>query len=92
MVIILAGTYTGHYEPVKEMADLLDEYETKTGHSVPIHGLCVRVPLLELLRWQFSRRCLWRIRGPFRNGLYYSPVPRRTRLTYLQLAQTGMGL
>jgi glutamate/tyrosine decarboxylase-like PLP-dependent enzyme len=21
------------------MADLLDEYDTKTGHSVPIHGL-----------------------------------------------------
>jgi hypothetical protein len=45
-----AGTYTGHYEPVKEMSDLLDEYEAKTGHSVPIHGehkssksiLCVR--------------------------------------------------
>ena len=32
------GTYTGHYEPVKEMADLLDEYEKKTGISVPIHG------------------------------------------------------
>jgi hypothetical protein len=23
---------------VKEMADLLDEYEKKTGYSVPIHG------------------------------------------------------
>ena len=32
------GTYTGHYEPVKEMSDLLDEYEKRTGHSVPIHG------------------------------------------------------
>lgn len=32
------GTYTGHYEPVKEMSDLLDEYEAKTGHFVPIHG------------------------------------------------------
>lgn len=32
-----SGTYTGHYEPVKELADLLDEYETRTGHSVPIH-------------------------------------------------------
>ncbi|KAG6909447.1 hypothetical protein DXG01_000432 [Tephrocybe rancida] len=31
------GTYTGHYEPVKEISDLLDEYETKTGHYVPIH-------------------------------------------------------
>jgi len=35
--VILGSTYTGHYEPVKEMADLLDEYETQTGHSVPIH-------------------------------------------------------
>ena len=36
--VILGSTYTGHYEPVKEMADLLDEYEKQTGHSVPIHG------------------------------------------------------
>jgi glutamate decarboxylase len=36
--VILGSTYTGHYEPVKEMADLLDEYEAKTGNSVPIHG------------------------------------------------------
>ncbi|KIJ17330.1 glutamate decarboxylase [Paxillus involutus ATCC 200175] len=35
--VILGSTYTGHYEPVKEMADLLDEYEKQTGHSVPIH-------------------------------------------------------
>ncbi|TFL06848.1 glutamate decarboxylase [Pterulicium gracile] len=35
--VILGSTYTGHYEPVKEMADLLDEYEAKTGYSVPIH-------------------------------------------------------
>ncbi|KAI3610861.1 glutamate decarboxylase [Moniliophthora roreri] len=35
--VILGSTYTGHYEPVKEMADLLDEYEKNTGISVPIH-------------------------------------------------------
>ncbi|KAI6006030.1 pyridoxal phosphate-dependent transferase [Pisolithus albus] len=35
--VILGSTYTGHYEPVKEMADLLDEYEERTGYSVPIH-------------------------------------------------------
>lgn len=35
--VILGSTYTGHYEPVKEMADLLDEYEAKTGNNVPIH-------------------------------------------------------
>jgi glutamate decarboxylase len=33
-----SGTYTGHYEPVQEMADLLDEYESRTGNFVPIHG------------------------------------------------------
>ncbi|KAG2364453.1 pyridoxal phosphate-dependent transferase [Suillus spraguei] len=35
--VILGSTYTGHYEPVKEMSDLLDEYEKNTGISVPIH-------------------------------------------------------
>ncbi|KAK1222792.1 glutamate decarboxylase gad1 [Marasmius sp. AFHP31] len=35
--VILGSTYTGHYEPVKEMSDLLDEYEQKTGNHVPIH-------------------------------------------------------
>ncbi|OCH95645.1 glutamate decarboxylase [Obba rivulosa] len=35
--VILGSTYTGHYEPVKEMAALLDEYEAQTGNSVPIH-------------------------------------------------------
>lgn len=35
--VILGSTYTGHYEPVEEMAKLLDEYEAKTGISVPIH-------------------------------------------------------
>lgn len=35
--VILGSTYTGHYEPVKEMSDLLDEYEAKTGNYVPIH-------------------------------------------------------
>jgi len=32
------GTYTGHYENVKGLADLLDQYEKRTGHSIPIHG------------------------------------------------------
>ncbi|EGG00836.1 uncharacterized protein MELLADRAFT_50291 [Melampsora larici-populina 98AG31] len=35
--VILGSTYTGHYEPVKEMSDLLDAYEAETGISVPIH-------------------------------------------------------
>jgi len=35
--VILGSTYTGVYENVEEMSDLLDEYEAKTGISVPIH-------------------------------------------------------
>ncbi|KAK9477408.1 pyridoxal phosphate-dependent transferase [Lipomyces japonicus] len=35
--VILGSTYTGHYEPVKAVSDVLDEYEKQTGHSVPIH-------------------------------------------------------
>lgn len=35
--IILGSTYTGHFEPVKLMSDLLDEYEAQTGISIPIH-------------------------------------------------------
>ncbi|MBW0504100.1 hypothetical protein O181_043815 [Austropuccinia psidii MF-1] len=35
--VIFGSTYTGHFEPVKEMADLLDDYERTTGVSVPIH-------------------------------------------------------
>ncbi|TNY23902.1 glutamate decarboxylase [Rhodotorula diobovata] len=35
--VILGSTYTGAYESVQEMSDLLDEYERKTGISVPIH-------------------------------------------------------
>ncbi|KAE9406443.1 glutamate decarboxylase [Gymnopus androsaceus JB14] len=35
--VILGSTYTGHYEPVKEMSDMLDKYEAETGNYVPIH-------------------------------------------------------
>jgi len=35
--VILGSTYTGHYEPVEEVAKLLDEYEKKTGLDIPIH-------------------------------------------------------
>lgn len=53
------GTYTGHYEPVKEMADLLDEYEARTGHSVPIHvdgasGAFIAPFATPKLEWDFK--------------------------------------
>lgn len=35
--VILGSTYTGHYEPVEEISNILDEYEQKTGVSIPIH-------------------------------------------------------
>ncbi|KAL9714835.1 glutamate decarboxylase gad1 [Leucoagaricus gongylophorus] len=35
--VILGSTYTGHYENVKGLADLLDQYEKRTGHFIPIH-------------------------------------------------------
>jgi glutamate decarboxylase len=35
--VILGSTYTGVFENVKEMSDLLDAYEEKTGIHVPIH-------------------------------------------------------
>lgn len=35
--VILGSTYTGHYEPVEEISDILDEYEKKTGVDIPIH-------------------------------------------------------
>ncbi|EED15352.1 glutamate decarboxylase, putative [Talaromyces stipitatus ATCC 10500] len=35
--VILGSTYTGHYEPVEEISKVLDEYEAKTGHDIPIH-------------------------------------------------------
>jgi glutamate decarboxylase len=35
--VILGSTYTGHYEPVEEISNILDEYQEKTGNDIPIH-------------------------------------------------------
>ncbi|KAI2637780.1 glutamate decarboxylase [Hypomontagnella submonticulosa] len=35
--VILGSTYTGHYEPVEEISNILDEYQEKTGVDIPIH-------------------------------------------------------
>jgi len=37
MFVILGSTYTGHYEPVEEISQILDEFEAQTGHDIPIH-------------------------------------------------------
>ncbi|KAL2269592.1 hypothetical protein VTJ83DRAFT_1776 [Remersonia thermophila] len=35
--VILGSTYTGHYEPVEEIARLLDDMQKEKGIDVPIH-------------------------------------------------------
>lgn len=35
--VILGSTYTGHFEPVEEVAQILDEFQKETGHDIPIH-------------------------------------------------------
>ena len=35
--VILGSTYTGVYEPVEEISNILDEYESKAGISIDIH-------------------------------------------------------
>ncbi|TVY55867.1 Glutamate decarboxylase [Lachnellula cervina] len=35
--VILGSTFTGHYEPVEEISNILDDYEAKTGVDIPIH-------------------------------------------------------
>ncbi|KAK3996316.1 glutamate decarboxylase [Cladorrhinum sp. PSN332] len=35
--VILGSTYTGHYEPVEEVSEVLDEIEKEKGWDVPIH-------------------------------------------------------
>ncbi|KUJ23420.1 glutamate decarboxylase [Mollisia scopiformis] len=35
--VILGSTYTGHYEPVEEISQILDAYEAETGVDIPIH-------------------------------------------------------
>ncbi|MBV1927356.1 MAG: glutamate decarboxylase [Rhodobacteraceae bacterium] len=37
VVPTLGVTFTGQYEPVKEVSDALDVYEAKTGISIPMH-------------------------------------------------------
>ncbi|KAG5219960.1 glutamate decarboxylase [Salix suchowensis] len=37
VVVILGSTYTGHFENVQEMSDLLTELHNNTGLDIPIH-------------------------------------------------------
>lgn len=35
--VILGSTYTGHYEPVEDVSNVLDDIQRETGIDVPIH-------------------------------------------------------
>ncbi|PPQ81458.1 hypothetical protein CVT26_007483 [Gymnopilus dilepis] len=37
VMVILGSTYTGHFENVKLMSDLLDDLQKRTGLDIPIH-------------------------------------------------------
>ncbi|PVF94473.1 glutamate decarboxylase [Serendipita vermifera] len=37
VIVILGSTYTGAFEDVQGMSDLLDEYQSRTGIDIPIH-------------------------------------------------------
>ncbi|KAI9228038.1 MAG: glutamate decarboxylase [Piptocephalis tieghemiana] len=37
IIVILGSTYTGHYEPVLEMSEALDDLQNRTGLDIPIH-------------------------------------------------------
>ena len=37
VMVILGSTYTGHFEDVKQLSDLLDELQKKKGWDIPIH-------------------------------------------------------
>ncbi|KAM5456007.1 glutamate decarboxylase gad1 [Microsporum canis] len=35
--VIMGSTYTGHYEPVEEISNILDDIQSETGFDIPIH-------------------------------------------------------
>ncbi len=58
VVAILGVTYTGMYEPVRKIADALDQIQEKTGLNVPIHvdgasGAFIAPFLTPELEWDF---------------------------------------
>ena len=59
VVATLGSTVTGEYEPVREIADALDEFQTETGLDVPIpvdgaSGDMVAPFVQPALEWDFS--------------------------------------
>jgi glutamate decarboxylase len=58
VVVIMGSTFDGSYEPVKEMSELLDDLQKRTGLDIPIHvdgasGGFVAAFLDPELEWDF---------------------------------------
>ena len=59
VVVIMGVTFTGLYEPVKEIADALDDLKARTGLDIPIHvdgasGGMIAPFLQPDLEWDFA--------------------------------------
>ncbi|BFZ58529.1 glutamate decarboxylase gad1 [Savitreella phatthalungensis] len=57
--VILGSTYTGHYEDVLAVSDLLDAYQKETGLDIPIHvdgasGAMVAPFVHPSVKWDFT--------------------------------------
>ena len=80
IVGIMGTTFTGQYEPIKEMNDALEAYNARTGHDVPLHvdaasGGFIAPFLQPELEWDF--RLKW-VKSINVSGHKYGPgLPRR---------------
>ncbi|KAK1227642.1 glutamate decarboxylase gad1 [Marasmius sp. AFHP31] len=59
VIVILGSTYTGHFENVQEMSDLLDQLQKDKGLDIPIHvdgasGAFVAPFAYPNLKWSFD--------------------------------------
>ncbi|KAJ3868004.1 glutamate decarboxylase [Lentinula novae-zelandiae] len=59
VMVILGSTYTGHFENVAEMSELLDKLQEETGLDIPIHvdgasGAFVAPFVYPSLKWGFD--------------------------------------
>lgn len=77
---ILGTTFTGEYEPVKEVSDALEKYNAKTGHNIPIHvdgasGGFIAPFLQKDLEWDFRLKWVKSINvSGHKYGLVYPGV------------------
>ncbi|MFC1835836.1 glutamate decarboxylase [Thermodesulfobacteriota bacterium] len=80
VVGIMGVTFTGEYEPIKEMNDALDEFNAKTGCEIPIHvdaasGGFVAPFLQPDLEWDFRLKWVKSINvSGHKYGLVYPGV------------------